>query len=774
MHWLLSSLRARLIALVLLAVLLLLAASALAVQFGTRAVVDRVAGTELETASRVWDRFLELRGRRLLSAVSVLAEDFGFREAVASGDRATGVSALLNHAARVEADFALLLTPSGEPIAALPELDTRALQPALAALIGSSNAEQGVVGLVEVEGIAVQLAIVPVRAPQRVAWAAFGFAISPGVLTDFRELTGADLSILAAERGVLLASSLAASEQGQLFESLTTPDAPGQDAVIRISRMQSADGSVFEKVLQFERERFEAPMRKLRTSILELSLLMALPAVLAALWAARGIGQPLQELTEAVGRIAAGNYAGAIPRAGGEELTRLASAVDAMQLQIRARESRIQQQAVEDGLTGLPNRPAALAMLDGLAGATSKRPWRLLLIDIRRFAQINDSLGAEAGDALLKAVAERLRSAFPEAGLARLGANEFLLLEQCSERLPAMGWALEVLARLGSAYAIGSAPVRVEFTAGLACLPEDADTGRNLLRRARLALVDAKQEGLPVCAYRPGREDRHLRQLRLMSDLRVAGERGELFLVFQPKIDLRSGRVVHAEALLRWRHPELGMVFPDEFIPISERAGVVGTLTRFALAEAVRVCSTWRAQGVELAVAVNLSALDLADPGLAAHIEGELARQGFATSDLIVEVTESAVVTDLPTAIEQLQRLRSAGVRVAIDDFGTGQSSLAQLQHLPADELKIDKSFVLTLQAGSAEAELVRIAVELGHRFGMQVIAEGIETHEGLAVLRELGCDLGQGYLFSRPMPGKDMPDWCRRFDGQQMLSDAG
>lgn len=766
-----SSLRARLIGLVLLVVLLLLAASALAVQFGTRGVVDRVAGAELAAAERVWERFLELRGQRLLSAVSVLAEDFGFREAVASGDRATGVSALLNHAARVEADFALLLSPTGEPIATLPEFELDALRPALRDMVESPDAARGSVGLVQIEGVAIQLALVPVRAPQRVAWAGFGFAISRGVLTDFSALTGADLSLVVPERGVVLASSLSSDQQSALLQALAD-DQAADDAVVSLrSALRSVDGQAMVRVLQFDRDRFEEPMRALRSNILSLSLLMALPAVLAALLAARGIGRPLRALTEAVERIAGGDYAVAMPRSGGEELSVLASAVDAMQLQIQARESRIQKQAIEDGLTGLPNRPAALAMLDALVQPRDGQRWCLLLIDIRRFAQINDSLGAEAGDALLRSLGLRLREAFPEDGLARLGANEFMLLARGAPGQPPMGWALDVLARIGSAYWVGAAPVRVEFTAGLACLPGDADNGRALLRRAQLALADAKREGLPVCAYRPGREDRHLRQLRLMADLRQAADRGELFLVFQPKVDLRSGRVVHAEALLRWRHPELGLVFPDEFIPISERAGLVGALTRFALAEAVRSCRAWSLAGVDLAVAVNLSALDLADPGLATRIESELAGQDFPASRLIVEVTESAVVTDLATAIEQLQRLRAAGVRVAIDDFGTGQSSLAQLQHLPADELKIDKSFVLTLQPGSAEEELVRIAVELGHRFGMQVIAEGIETPAGLAVLQDLGCDLGQGYLFSRPMAGADLPGWCSRFDGWQPLS---
>lgn len=763
-------LRSRLMGLVLAAVLLLLLASAAAVHLGTRGFIDEIAGSELAAAERVWQRFYELRGRRLLSETRVLAEDFGFREAVASGDADTGLSALLNHAARVDADFAVLLDSAGRPLLSAPQLPEELLAPALRSLLEEGLEAPGAVGLLEIDEVALQLALVPVHAPRRIAWAGFGFAIGPQVLQDFRSLTGADVTLFAADGERVLASSLVDTDRSALVArfgaaSVALPAMAADDnAVARASAIERRGQASLPLLLQFDSERFAAPMGRLQRQILQLSALVALPALVLAGWAARGVTQPLRNLTLAVSRIAAGDYAQSVPRGGGDELTRLALAVDAMQGEIRSREARIEEQGRQDGLTGLANRHHALGRLSALPTPPEGNCWRLVLLDIRRFSEVNDALGPAVGDRILVEVAKRLRSLRPEALLARFGANEFLLLDSASLADPAEPGLFGLLAALQEAYALDAAPVRVDFCAGWAEFPRDARLGVDLLRRAQLALADAKREGLPACAYRPGSEARHLRQLRLMADLRQASERAELHLLFQPKVDLRSGRPVHAEALLRWRHPELGPIGPDEFVPLAERAGLVGLLTRHVLAESLLASAGWRRQGLDLAVAVNLSALDLADLALAPRVRGLLETLQFPANRLIVEVTESAVVRDVELAIRQLQALRALGVRVAIDDFGTGQSSLAQLQRLPVDELKIDKSFVLGLEPGAAEAEIVRTTVELGHRLGLQVIAEGIETPVGLRLLQDIGCDLGQGYLFSRPIEAAAMVGWCATF----------
>lgn len=751
------SLGTRLVGLVLGVVALLLLASALAVQLGTRTLVNEIADADLETAERVWVRFYDLRGRRLLSAVAVLAEDFGFREAVAADDASTGLSALLNHAGRVDADLAVLLTPSGEPTVLVPNIEPRELRPALDALLAQPGAERGVIGTVIVDGMALQLALVPVRAPGLVAWAGFGFAISDEVLRDYSGLTGVDLRLLADGGGVELASSREAEDPGS--------DPVGTHRIERADSLELVGGEELLLRYELDESRITEPLERLRRRILLLSLAMAVPAALLALLAASGISRPLQRLTVLVGRIAAGDYGSRVEVRGQDEVGRLAQGVAAMQEAIQSREARIEQQALTDGLTGLANRASALRVLAeiGSAGRTSAR--RLALLDIRHFSEVNDAFGHEVGDRLLGLVAARLRELCPECLIARLGANEFMLLSAGDIDDPAELQALNWLSVLQAPYEVSAASLRLEFCAAWAEYPSQSSNGLEMLRRAQLALADAKREGLTFCGYRQGSEDRHLRQLRLMADLRQAAERKELHLVFQPKVDLRSGRVVHAEALLRWRHPELGPIGPDEFVPLAERSGLVSGLTRFVLTASLESCLEWQRAGLDLAVAVNLSALDLGDAELAPRVEAMLTDCGLASTRLILEVTESAIVRDVARAIEQLERLRALGVRVAVDDFGTGQSSLAQLQRLPTDELKIDKSFVLGLTAGGADAEIVRLAVELGHRLGLQVIAEGVETVAGLAVLRSLGCDIGQGYLFSRPLSSASLIEWTRSFD---------
>lgn len=767
-------LRSRLLLLVLAVVVLLQLASALAVQLGTAGFVRARAGAELATAERVWERFYELRARRLLAAVAVLAEDFGFREAVASGDAGTGVSALLNHAGRVDADLALLLGPEGMPLLAVPEVDAGRLAAATGALLAEAGGQPSL-GLVELDGVVFQLALVPVRAPQRIAWAGFGFALSDAVLADYQDLVGVGAQLLDPRDG----RALAASEDSSDFApaDLVAVDARETravgDSVVRRVQLPMADGGELPLLLHIEYAQVARPLNELRQRILVSSLLMALPALLLALWAARGITRPLGLLVSAVSRISRGDYAGRLDVGGRDEVGRLAGAVASMQLAIGEREARIEAQARTDGLTGLANRGRALQVLESIAADRGSPPRRLVLLDVRRFAEINDSLGQSVGDQLLGELGRRLLALAPAAVLARLGADQFMLLETPPSEQDPQPRLREWLHQLARPCRIGGADLRLELCAGWAVFPNDAGSGAELLRRAQLALGDAKREGLALCHYRPGREDHHLRQLRLMADLRDAESRGELHLVYQPKVTLADGRLRHVEALLRWQHHELGPIGPDEFVPLAERAGLIQALTRHVLGVALRQCAAWEAGGTVVDVAVNLSALDLAEPELVPTVATQLEAVALPGERLILEVTESAVVRDVELAIRQLRELRALGVRIAVDDFGTGQSSLAQLQRLPCDELKIDKSFVLDLTEGSAGAEIVRITVELGHRMGLKVVAEGVENVAGLAVLRAIGCDYGQGYLFSRPLPPSELAGWSRGFGYASLLPAA-
>jgi EAL domain-containing protein (putative c-di-GMP-specific phosphodiesterase class I) len=311
---------------------------------------------------------------------------------------------------------------------------------------------------------------------------------------------------------------------------------------------------------------------------------------------------------------------------------------------------------------------------------------------------------------------------------------------------------------------VDGAPLRLDATLGLVPFRRD-DSGllpdaRTLFRRVEIANDLAKREGQAVALYREGMDEQHLRQLAIVGELRDAINSDQFSLHYQPKVELATRAVCHAEALLRWTHPTLGRIGPDEFIPLAERAGLVGVLTRWVVDRAFADMATWRANGLDVGVAINLSAIDLADPELPGAVLARLRHHGVPAEKVIVEVTESAVLADLDRAIASLNALRAEGLRVSVDDFGTGQSSLGQLKHLPADELKIDKSFVLQLAPGSEDERIVQSIVQLGHALGLKVVAEGLETEAGLDVLTRLQCDVAQGYHFSRPLPVEALTPW--------------
>jgi EAL domain-containing protein (putative c-di-GMP-specific phosphodiesterase class I) len=283
------------------------------------------------------------------------------------------------------------------------------------------------------------------------------------------------------------------------------------------------------------------------------------------------------------------------------------------------------------------------------------------------------------------------------------------------------------------------------------------------MKRADIAMYDAKKSHSSSAIYEPGRDEHSLRRLSILSELRQAIARDELTVHYQPKIDIATSRAIHAEALVRWHHPTYGRIAPDEFIPLAEQSGQIGAITKWMLRKAITQCAQWGASGLDLCVAVNLSALDLYDSELPTFISGLLGEAGLPGSKLLLEITESAVMKDPTFAVRILGELKRRGVSLAIDDFGTGYSSLAHLKRLPVDELKIDKSFVVNLSSTAHDdMVIVRSTIELGHNMGLKVIAEGVENAEALSALGSMGCDMAQGYFVSRPLPADEFARWMR------------
>lgn len=434
---------------------------------------------------------------------------------------------------------------------------------------------------------------------------------------------------------------------------------------------------------------------------------------------------------------------------------------------IKNTQSELMRLAHHDPLTDLPNR---LLFTDRAEQALAyaqrhKSGCALLMIDLDHFKIINDSMGHNVGDLLLKAVGERLTAVFGKGfTVARLGGDEFaVLVENCTQVAQAAGFAQQVLEVMKGAFIIETHQLFISASVGISLYPNDALNAEQLLRNADSALFKAKSAGREGYALYTEELTAHAQyRIEVASDLRRALEQQELRVYFQPVHDLTTSRMVGVEALVRWQHPQRGLVAPGEFIPIAERTGLIAEIDAWVLEQACWQMCQWQAAGVDLSfVAVNISSRLFARPELYQLVSTVLADTGLNPALLELEVTESAVMDNSEVALEQMHRLRELGLRLAIDDFGTGFSSLLRLKRLPVQKLKIDQGFVAGLPGDDDDVAIVRAVIALAQSMGMQVHAEGIEYVEQAQFLLDHHCDLGQGYWFGRPMPARDL-DWQR------------
>ncbi len=420
--------------------------------------------------------------------------------------------------------------------------------------------------------------------------------------------------------------------------------------------------------------------------------------------------------------------------------------------------------ALHDVLTGLPNRRLflerlALAVSDAVHEGSDVA---VLLIDLDRFKEVNDRLGHHVGDLLLQAVGPALREQLDSnVTVARMGGDEFALcIPDVDGADEAVRVAKRIIARLTLPFLIEGFTVDIGASIGIALCPTHGGDVSTVMQRADIAMYVAKDTRGGYEVYSLERDPNRRGRITSPSELREATELGQLVLHYQPKADVRTGQARGVEALVRWNHPTHGLVAPAEFIPLAERAGLMGPLTTFVLARALEQCAQWRASGIDLRLAVNLSVQSLYDDTFPAVLAGLLTRSEVPASALVLDVTESTVMADPRRAQRVLAELGALGVTLAIDDFGTGYSSLAYLKQLPVSELKIDKSFVLGMATDSNDAVIVHSTIDLGQKFGLEVVAEGVESGRVWQLLARLGCDLAQGSYVCPPLPAHQLTSW--------------
>lgn len=421
-----------------------------------------------------------------------------------------------------------------------------------------------------------------------------------------------------------------------------------------------------------------------------------------------------------------------------------------------------------DDLTELLNRRGILEILDRmLPRGCGQRSTAVFIIDLDGFKEVNDSLGHQAGDDLLRQVAERFRSCLGADGvLGRLGGDEFGAIARIDSAEHALALGRRLSSSLIEPFEVDGMPVRIGASTGVSIAPEHGSDRSNLLRCADVAMYDAKRSQRDVAIYSVSHDPNSRDRLELIEDLRDAIRSRSLEMHYQPAIDLRTGEIVGVEALVRWRHPSRGLLFPDSFIPLAERVGLITLLTRSVIEQSVRFMATGPLppHASTLRLSINVSGLDLSDETLPDFVRSQLVAHRFPASRLTLEVTETSLADDPERANRSIEALREDGVRVAIDDFGVGYSSMSQLLGMSFDELKIDRTFVAPLQRDPRARAIVRSTVQLARALQLTVVAEGVESRELQTMLAELGCDYAQGYSISRPLTPDQLHEFVRNY----------
>ncbi|WP_250455518.1 EAL domain-containing protein [Caballeronia sp. ATUFL_M2_KS44] len=721
------------------------------------------AEEQLSVAERVFGQVLRSNSQQLTQAASVAASDFGFREAVATHDSKTVASALQNHGDRIHADAVMLVDLDGKLIADSDGAAHEGMAFPFPHLIRTVAQKGDASSFGMIGGKAYQLVAVPVKAPIVIAWVVMGFAIDDVLARQMSSLTSLDVSFLTVdERGRwdVVASSLPEASRVRLKDQAQLAD---DGYATRMVRLHS-EGRTVAVLLDRSLKEALAPFRRLQSALLLITMLGVIVSIVGSVLTARSVTRPLAALAQFSRRVGQGDYSGPIEIRHQDEIGELASAFNQMQEGIVERESRITELAYMDRLTGLPNRALFNDRLQHaiVAASGSRRPLSVMMMDLDRFKLVNDTLGHPIGDMLLCEVAGRLRAALHRQTdtVARLGGDEFAVLLPEGDLAAARVVAARMLRALEEPITIEGQLVDVGASIGIVIYPEHGTDMNVLLRRADIAMYAAKRANLGHALYDARHDHNSAERLSLMGELRQAVEHDQLTLYYQPKVDLATHRVTHVEALVRWDHPTRGFVSPDQFIPFAEQTGYIKTITRWVADKAIAQCAAWQAEGIELAVSVNVSARELILSSLPEMFQSLLEKHGVAPDRLWIEITESAIMEDPNHAIETLDRLHALGIRLSIDDFGTGYSSLSYLKRMPVDELKIDKSFVMGMTHHKDDETIVRSTIDLGHNMGLKVVAEGVENEAMMQRLNALGCDLAQGFHLSRPLPPAKLAQW--------------
>ncbi|MES2261645.1 MAG: EAL domain-containing protein [Pseudomonadota bacterium] len=781
------SLESRIVTLFLLLIVVVQVMGLLVIQRGIDSNARASIGVELNNGGKVFRRLLEQNAQSLRFGARLLARDTAFVAAIGNNDesdRATIESALANSGRRIKASMSMLISAERKITASTSNSQSAGLEKLVMGMLDQAERSDGANGIAIVERRPYQIVVMPVKAPIIIGWVVMAFPVDGRLTNEMRDITGLHTSILTRDsRGEWLpvASTFAPFSVGAIMQQVqaVTPalDTPfdvelegGKYSARRMLIGEDAGQSV-SVVLARSIDEAIAEYARLERWLLGLTIAGILVSAVASVVTAKRIAQPLSQLAVIAKRLERGDYKGQIEFKRDDEIGALAQAFDSMRDGIAKREQEIRRLAYWDTLTNLPNRAQFVLHLNDTIAEAKKREASVfvLMMDLDRFKHVNDVMGHSFGDALLRQVAGRLQLQLANrrhtsAQVARLGGDEFAVLLPDADLDQAQLIARELLQALETPLSLEDQMVDIGAGLGIAGYPLHSEDAEHLLSMAEVAMYTAKQRNDGAVVYDAAIDKSSEQNLSLLTELRNAAERNEFRLHVQPKIMLGSGKVVGVESLVRWVHPERGNVFPDQFIPFAEQTGFIRVLTRWVLEQSAALCHDLEARGIHLKISVNLSTRDLLDQDLPLKFAEILARHKLGPASFCLEITESAIMDDPVRAQQTLERLHTMGVDLSIDDFGTGYSSLAYLKRLPVNELKIDKSFVLNMENDIGDTKIVRSTIDLGHNMGLRVVAEGIESEAVWRLLARMGCDQGQGYFMSRPIPADQLVGWLDKW----------
>ena len=730
---------------------LFLAIAGILLMVGTAGVeryAEQTIAKDMGANAAVFDEILAARSRQMLGSAEVLSRDFGFRESVALGDAVTVASALESLQDRASVNHAFVVSTDGKIMGDVAGISAAELASITRALDQGREA-----GIIEANGMLASAVAAPIEIPDLAGWLILAQPLDRATMKRLTQLAPIKL-----DAEVRTASNIPARLSGaaQAQGKATEVDVAGERMLYSISRLQPLGNRLQPRlILSHSLSMALSEYREIFWLLLGLTV-AAFGAVIAlGGFIAKGITSPIAKLEEAARRFSSGERT-FVEVETHDEVGRLAESFNFMVDAIEERERKISHIALHDILTGLPNRKLfaeqmefALTRLDKSGGLV------VGYLDLDNFKLINDTLGHPVGDGLLKQVAERLTERLPESIVARQSGDEFAIMFSGNDAsADFVNFAQKLYQLFDEPYVVDGHTIPIQPSIGFAIAPADGRTVTDLLKNADLALYRAKQEGKGCYQFfEPAMDEQARKRRQVEIDLRAAIKMGQFELYYQPLYSLEKEKLTGFEALLRWIHPERGMVNPLEFIGIAEETNLIIPIGEWVIREACRQAALWPE---ELRMAVNISPLQFRSANLSNVIIQSLAASGISPNRLELEITESIFIENVENTLKCLHNLRNMGVRIALDDFGTGYSSLSYLRSFPFDKIKIDRSFVTDLASGAPASAIIRAITTLADALGMETLAEGVEFQEQADLLRFEGCQQVQGYFYRRPMASRD------------------